>query len=147
MNSQMGTSTLMVLPKRSGLTHPSLLYSSLTVSYPGDHVHSLLIFFHFSQHLLICRFSLSSFFQLSHLTWSHFVFVCDYFLFPPFPCCGLPWRWWTLQHHFSEEVRIQREKTRASLQFGSWQQPRHGLSAWVVSSSDLGPHLEVIHFR
>lgn len=78
---------------------------------------------------LLFSFPLSSFFQLSHLTWSHFVYAFDYSLFAPFCSCGLLWCWWILRHLFSEETRIQRKKTWASLQFGSWQQPQHVLSA------------------
>lgn len=105
--SQLGTCTVRVLPN---LVCPPP-HSSLPASYPCDHVHSLLTFSHFTEHLTICHFPLPYVFHISHLTWSHFVSSSVYCLFHPFSSCRFLGCWWILQHLFSEETRIQCEKT------------------------------------
>lgn len=75
-------------------------------------------------------FPFPPFFCFSHLKWRLFFLpLFDVSFFPSFSSCRILWCWWILQHLFSEETRIQCEKTWASMQFDSWQQPQHVLSA------------------
>lgn len=108
--SQLGTCTVRVLPKSRALsvllhTPLSLLHTLVTVFIHCLHSS------HFTEHLTICHFPLPYIFHISHLTWSYFVSSSVYCLFHPFSSCRFLGCWWILQHLFSEETRIQCEKT------------------------------------